>query len=309
MLGVEHLAAQATLGVDQAVGVGERARDRRLHDDLVAGVEQTDRVVDVSRRGSGDDGDVAVAARAMTSSNEHGRAPTVRARSDARSDVAGGHRTDRPVEGLARSCMDGCHHAGSPEHHVGSSLHERRRLGPGEFGDDRSERVDLVGADGDVAEPERLAQPPEILHDLRRCSRRARNGDDSSTSGSTPIARAIESIAPARSSVTPLKNVRMFISMSLDAVARLLDDDRHLRGDRFGGHRGERLGAEDAGGERSVDADDVGLAGGDPQHSLAAAADQDRRARRLHRLRKPVVVGDRVVLAGEARTVRGPMRP
>ena len=63
-------------------------------------------------------------------------------------------------------------------------------------------------------------------------------------------------------------------------------------------HRVEhRVGADRAGTQIRVDADDVGFACGDREHSLAAAPDQHRRPARLHGLGVRRVVGDAVVLA------------
>ncbi len=45
----------ARFGVDDPVGLGQRAGNGRLDDDLIAGVEQPHDIVGVSRRGSGDD--------------------------------------------------------------------------------------------------------------------------------------------------------------------------------------------------------------------------------------------------------------
>ena len=75
--------------------------------------------------------------------------------------------------------------------------------------------------------------------------------------------------------------------------------DRDLLGDHFAGHRSDRVGTYDTGVHRAVDADDVGLTGGDRQHPLATTSDDDRRARGLHGLGQPGVVGDRVVLTLE----------
>ena len=75
--------------------------------------------------------------------------------------------------------------------------------------------------------------------------------------------------------------------------------DRHVRGHLFGRHRRQRFVTDHTGVQRAVDPDDVGFASGDRQHPLAATADEDRRARRLHGLGEAVVVGDGVVVAGE----------
>ena len=63
--------------------------------------------------------------------------------------------------------------------------------------------------------------------------------------------------------------------------------------------RGERIWAEDARIERAVDTDDVRFTCCDAEHTRAAAADQDRWARRLDGLGSAVIVRDTVVLTLE----------
>ncbi len=124
VLRVEDRTAHAFLGLDQTVGVGERARQRSLDHDVVAGLEQCDRRIDVRRRGSGHDRDVADLR------NEH-LVERHRLRLGQLCEVGRpgpGTRGDRrhaPVERLAGGGVHPGDHAGAPQHDFGSTLHRR----------------------------------------------------------------------------------------------------------------------------------------------------------------------------------------
>ena len=85
----------------------------------------------------------------------------------------------------------------------------------------------------------------------------------------------------------------------VQSVADRATHDVDLGVHGLGRHRRDRLGSDCTGGERRIDADDVGVASCIGEHALAAATDQQWWAGLLHRLGETVVVGDGVVLAGE----------
>ena len=82
------------------------------------------------------------------------------------------------------------------------------------------------------------------------------------------------------------------------AVAGCLPHPRELLVGLAGGTVLRRGGIDSAAVDRRVDPDDLRLPSRDREHPLGSAADEERR-RRLHRLGQAVVLGDRVVLAGE----------
>ena len=84
-----------------------------------------------------------------------------------------------------------------------------------------------------------------------------------------------------------------------EAVARRLLHPADLRAGPLRRGVGRRLGAAGALAQVDVDADDVGVAGGEGEHALAAAADDQRRAGLLHRPRRQRVAQHLVVLAVE----------
>ena len=126
VFGVEHRSTDTFLGLDQTVRVGERAGERCFDDDVVAGVQQGNGRVDMRGRGSGDDRDVAPSLGQQIV--ERGR-PGVHAGREVGCPGGASRRDGRhpPVEGLAGSGMDARHHSGAPQHHLGSTLHHRRR--------------------------------------------------------------------------------------------------------------------------------------------------------------------------------------
>ena len=100
-----------------------------------------------------------------------------------------------------------------------------------------------------------------------------------------------------RSSVT-LRDEEAHLDLDVvDARAGRVADPPHLAVGLLAQRVLGRVEPDLAGAQVRVDADDVGLAGRDRQHALAAAADQDRRTRLLHGLGARRVVGDAVVLA------------
>ena len=126
VFGVEHGSSDTFLGLDQTVGAGEGAGEGRLDDDVVAGIQQCDRGVDVGGRGSGDDGDIATSLGQQVV--ERGGMGTHAGREVSRPGGASrGDGCHPPVEGLARRGMDARHHPRAPQHHLGSTLHDRRR--------------------------------------------------------------------------------------------------------------------------------------------------------------------------------------
>ena len=83
------------------------------------------------------------------------------------------------------------------------------------------------------------------------------------------------------------------------AIAGRLGQPTQLLLGGLGGGIGSGRRIDDTGGERHVDAHDVGLLRGEREHAPAATAEQEARTRLLQRLRGALVASDGVVLAGE----------
>ena len=149
-----------------------------------------------------------------------------------------------------------------------------RSLGAGELGDDRRELVDVVVADDDV----RQAPPSR-----RRCS-------CSMISSSVPTSAAPDSSASSGVDAEPgRERLGQLHAVVGDAARRRSASGSRCRRSARRRPRGptaifwsvcscseslRRVGADLAGAQVRVDADDVGLARRDRQHALAAAADR-----------------------------------
>ena len=148
--------------------------------------------------------------------------------------------------------------------------------GPGESGHHRCERLHLRLVHHDVGEAELAPAAGGGVSMISSVVPIRAIGDPSTCSGVTDRAPASRAMASSRSGTIWTTKVRTLQLELVEPCAGRLPDPLDPLVVVLGRGGLEDLGTDVAGGQARVDPDDVGLAGGDAEHPLPAAPDDDR---------------------------------